>query len=160
LDFAGFVLETLPIKAKFQALQNRVGEKEKRVTHPISDMIAMINNANQRFHEKIDVPASKLKEEVARILKQEGYISSYKKIEDYKQGILRIYLKYGPNREKVITGIKVVSKPGLRIYRKADEIPNVYRGLGVSIVSTNKGVLAGYEAKKRKLGGEVLCNVW
>ncbi|MEW6041568.1 MAG: 30S ribosomal protein S8 [Elusimicrobiota bacterium] len=130
------------------------------MTHPVSDMIAMINNANQKFLEKVDVPASKLKEEITKVLKQEGYIASYKKIDDYKQGILRIYLKYGPNRERVITKIKTVSRPGLRIYRSSDEIPRVYRGIGISIVSTNKGVMAGYEAKKRKLGGEILCIAW
>jgi small subunit ribosomal protein S8 len=123
-------------------------------------MIAMINNANEKYLEKVDIPASKLKEEVARVLKQEGFIASYKKIEDYKQGILRIYLKYGQNRERVIVKMKVVSTPGLRIYRGYGDMPRIFRGLGVVIVSTSKGLLTGHEARKRKLGGEVLCTVW
>uniref|UniRef100_A0A7C5YXY2 Small ribosomal subunit protein uS8 n=1 Tax=candidate division CPR3 bacterium TaxID=2268181 RepID=A0A7C5YXY2_UNCC3 len=128
-------------------------------TDPIADMIAMLNNANEKYFEKVDVPSSKIKEEIAKILKEEGYILSYKKIEDYKQGILRIYLKYGPNKERVFTKIKRVSKPGLRIYRKYYELPKVNRGLDIAIVSTSKGILTDKEARKRHLGGEVLCIV-
>ena len=130
------------------------------ITDPIADMLTRIRNANDRYKEKVDAPASKLKEEILRVFQQEGFISSYKKIEDYKQGILRIYLKYGPHKEKVITGMKRVSKPGLRIYRPCDKLPRVYRGLGVAIVSTSRGVMTDTEARKQHLGGEVICTVW
>ncbi len=128
-------------------------------TDPIADMISMLNNANEKYHEKIDVPASKIKEEITRVLKEEGYILSYKKIEDYKQGILRIYLKYGPNKEKVFTRIKRISRPGLRIYRKYNKLPRVNRGFDIAIISTPKGILTDKEARRRHLGGEVLCIV-
>ncbi|MDI6640760.1 MAG: 30S ribosomal protein S8 [Elusimicrobiota bacterium] len=129
-------------------------------TDTIADMICMINNANMRGLEKVDVPTSKIKTEIVRILKEEGYITSYKKIEDYKQGILRIYLKYGENKTKTITEFKRISKPGLRIYRKWNELPKVYRGLGTAIVSTSKGLMTDKEARKRRLGGEIICTVF
>ena len=127
---------------------------------PIADMLTMLRNANSKYLEKIDVPGSKLLEEIVRVLKQEGYITSYKRIDDYKQGVLRIYLKYGQNKERVITEIKCISKPGLRIYRGCSKIPRVYGGLGVAIVSTPKGIMTDREARKQKLGGEVICTVW
>ncbi len=130
------------------------------LTDPIADMFARMRNANVRYKEKVDVPASKLKEEILRVFQQEGFINSYKKIEDYKQGILRIYLKYGSRKEKVIAGMKRVSKPGLRIYRPCDKLPRVYRGLGVVIISTSRGVMTGKEARKQHLGGEVICSIW
>lgn len=130
------------------------------LTDPIADMFSRISNAVNRYKEKVDIPFSGVKEEILRIFQDEGFISSYKKIEDYKQGILRVYLKYGPNREKVILGIRRVSKPGLRIYRTCKTLPRVYRGLGVSIVSTSRGVMADTEARKQNLGGEVICSIW
>ena len=123
-------------------------------------MISRINNANERFLEKVDIPASKFKEKIVQLLKEEGYIVSYKKIEDCKQGILRVYLKYTPERERVIKEFKRISKPGLRIYRNWDEIPKVYRGLGTSIISTSKGVITDKFAREQHLGGEVICTVW
>jgi small subunit ribosomal protein S8 len=130
------------------------------MTDPIADMFTRIRNANSRYKEKVDVPASKLKEEILRVFQQEGFVSSYKKIEDYKQGILRIYLKYSAHKEKVITGMKRMSKPGLRVYRPCDKLPRVYRGLGEVIISTSRGVMTGKEARKQHLGGEVICAVW
>ncbi|MBU0952680.1 MAG: 30S ribosomal protein S8 [Elusimicrobia bacterium] len=126
----------------------------------IADMIAMINNAQIKYLEKIDAPSSKIKEEICKILKEEGYIASYKKIENYKQGLLRIYFEYGQNKERTITEIKRKSKPGLRVYRKWNEIPKIYRGLGISIVSTSKGLMTDRDARKKHLGGEIICTVW
>ena len=127
---------------------------------PVADMLTMIRNANARFHEKADIPASKIKEQICRVLKEEGYISSYKKIDDYKQGILRIYLKYSAGNERCITRISRVSRPGLRVYRNYTDLPRVYRGLGIAIISTSKGVITDREARKKHLGGEVVCTVW
>ncbi|HHT37590.1 MAG: 30S ribosomal protein S8 [Candidatus Wallacebacter cryptica] len=130
------------------------------LTDPIADMLTRIRNANSVKHESVDIPASKMKSEVARILKEEGYIRDYKVIEDNKQGILRIYLKYGPNDERVITGIKRISKPGLRVYAKKDEIPRVLGGLGIAILSTSHGIMTDKSARKGNIGGEVICYVW
>jgi len=129
-------------------------------TDPIADMITKINNANKVYLEKVDIPASKMKEKIIQILEKEGYISSYKKIEDYKQGILRVFLKYGPNKERVITEFKRVSKPGLRIYRDWKNLPKVYNGLGIAIVSTNRGIMTDSEAREQHLGGEIICKIW
>ncbi|OGS20380.1 MAG: 30S ribosomal protein S8 [Elusimicrobia bacterium RIFOXYA2_FULL_39_19] len=126
----------------------------------IADMIAMINNAQEKYLEKIDTPSSKIKEEICKILKEEGYVASYKKIENYKQGLLRIYFEYGQNRERTITEIKRISKPGLRIYRTWDDLPKVYNRLGICIVSTSKGLMTDKDAKKKHLGGEIICKVW
>ncbi|MFX3624257.1 MAG: 30S ribosomal protein S8 [Ectobacillus sp.] len=130
------------------------------MTDPIADMLTRIRNANMVRHEKLEVPASKMKKEVAEILKREGFIRDVEYIEDNKQGILRIFLKYGPNNERVITGLKRISKPGLRVYAKADEVPRVLNGLGIAIVSTSKGVLTDKEARQLQTGGEVLAYVW
>lgn len=130
------------------------------MTDPIADMLTRIRNGIQARHERIEVPASKLKVEVARILKSEGFISNYKLVEDKVQGTLRIYLKYADDGEPVIHGIERVSRPGRRVYRSKDEIPRVLGGLGLAIVSTSKGVLAGHDAAKNGVGGEVLCQVW
>lgn len=130
------------------------------MTDPISDMLTRIRNANKASKEKVDIPASKMKEKIVQIFEKEGYISSYKKIEDYKQGILRVFLKYGPNKEKSITEIKRVSKPGLRIYRQWNRLPRVYRGLGIAVISTPRGVIVDSEAREQRLGGEVICTVW
>jgi small subunit ribosomal protein S8 len=131
------------------------------MTDPLADMLTRIRNANKAKHEKVDIPASILKAHVARILKDEGYIKNYKMIKDGKQGTLRIYLKYeGDGKKQVISGLRIVSKPGLRRYVRAADIPLVLRGLGVSILSTSRGVMTDREARKVKTGGELLCSVW
>ncbi len=130
------------------------------MTDPIADMLTRIRNANMAAHESVDVPASKMKKSIADILVNEGYIKGYDVIEDNKQGIIRIQMKYGQNKEKVITGIKKISKPGLKVYAKRDEIPKVLGGLGIAIISTSKGVITDKEARKENVGGEVICYVW
>jgi small subunit ribosomal protein S8 len=130
------------------------------VTDPIGDLLARIRNGSMAEHEKVDVPASKLKVRVVEILKEEGFIKNYRLIEDTKQGVLRVYLKYGPNQERVITGLRRVSKPGRRMYVAVDKIPSVLGGMGVAILSTSRGVLTDRESRKAQVGGEVLCYVW
>lgn len=130
------------------------------VSDPIADMLTRIRNANTVRHEKLEVPASNMKREIAEILKNEGFIRDYESIDDNKQGILRIFLKYGPENERVITGLKRISKPGLRVYAKADEIPRVLGGLGIAVISTSKGVMTDKEARKQQVGGEVLAYIW
>ncbi len=130
------------------------------MTDPIADMLTRIRNANMVRHEKLEFPASNLKKEIADILKREGFIRDYEYVEDNKQGILRIFLKYGTNEERVISGLKKISKPGLRVYAKADELPKVLNGLGIAIVSTSKGVLSDKEARAQAIGGEVLAYIW
>ncbi|HEX6593723.1 MAG TPA: 30S ribosomal protein S8 [Bacillota bacterium] len=130
------------------------------MTDPIADMLTRVRNASAVRHEKMELPASKLKRDIADILKREGFVRDYELIEDDKQGILRIFLKYGPNNEHVISGIKRISKPGLRVYAKADEVPRVLNGLGIAIISTSKGVLSDREARSQAVGGEVLAYVW
>lgn len=130
------------------------------MTDPIADMLTRIRNANTVKHEKMELPASKIKREIADILKREGFVKDYEFIEDNKQGVLRIFLKYGANDAHVITGIKRISKPGLRVYAKADEVPRVLNGLGIAIVSTSKGMLSDKEARNQSVGGEVLAYVW
>lgn len=130
------------------------------LTDPIADMLTRIRNASSVKHESVDIPGSKFKAEVARVLKEEGYIREFKFIEDDKQGTIRVYLKYGPHKERVISGIKRISKPGLRVYAQKDEIPRVLGGLGIAIVSTSQGVMTDKSARKNSLGGEVVCYVW
>ena len=130
------------------------------MSDPIADMLTRIRNANKVRHEVVEMPASKIKREIAEILKREGFIRDAEYIEDNKQGILRIFLKYGENNERVITGLKRISKPGLRVYAKSTEIPRVLRGLGIAILSTSKGVMTDKEARKAKVGGEVLAYIW
>lgn len=130
------------------------------MTDPIADFLTRIRNANMVMHEKVEIPASKTKIALAEILKNEGFIKDYEQIEDGKQGIIRVYLKYGPNREKVISGLKRISKPGLKVYCKRDEIPRVLGGLGIAVISTSKGIMTDKEARKHGLGGEVICYVW
>ncbi len=130
------------------------------MTDPIADMLTRIRNANQALLDRVDIPASKLKVEIARILRDEGFIRSYRVLPDQKQGILRVYMKYGANNLRVLRGIRRVSKPGLRVYTRADRIPRVQNGLGLAIVSTSQGVVAGDEARRRAVGGEVLAYVW
>jgi small subunit ribosomal protein S8 len=130
------------------------------MTDPIADFLTRIRNANMVMHEKVEIPASKTKIALAEILKNEGFIKDYEQVEDGKQGIIRVYLKYGANREKVISGLKRISKPGLKVYCKKDEIPKVLGGLGIAIISTSKGIMTDKEARKLGLGGEVICYVW
>jgi len=130
------------------------------MSDPIADMLTRIRNANLVRHETVEVPASKMKRQIAEILKREGFIRDAEYIEDNKQGIIRIFLKYGPNNERVITGLKRISKPGLRVYTKANEIPRVLGGLGIAIISTSKGIVTDKEARQLKTGGEVICYVW
>ena len=130
------------------------------MSDPIADMLTRIRNANLVRHETVEVPASKVKRQIAEILKREGFIRDAEYIEDNKQGIIRIFLKYGPNNERVITGLKRISKPGLRVYTKSNEIPRVLGGLGIAIISTSKGILTDKEARQLKVGGEVICYVW
>ena len=126
------------------------------VTDPIADMLTRIRNANQMRYKEVEVPASKMKLEIARILKDEGFISDYTN----NEGIIVLNLKYGEKKERVITGLKRISKPGLRVYVKAEELPSVLNGLGIAIVSTSKGVMTDKEARKLSLGGEVLAYIW
>jgi small subunit ribosomal protein S8 len=130
------------------------------VTDPIADMLTVIRNGCKAKQKKVEVPASRMKTEVLKVLLKEKFISNYRYIEDEKQGRLRIYLKYTEGEDSVIAGVRRVSKPGLRIYKGAEEIPSVRGGLGVAIISTSQGIMTGAEARKRKIGGEVVCNIW
>ena len=130
------------------------------MTHPIADMLTRIRNANVVKHETVDVPASNMKKELSRILLEEGFIRGYDVIEDGKQGIIRIQLKYGQTGERVISGLKRISKPGMRVYADKHEVPRVLNGLGISIISTSKGILTDKQARKENVGGEVICYVW
>ena len=130
------------------------------VTDTIADMLTRIRNANQMRYEEVKVPASNIKKEIARILKEEGFINDYKIDSDNAQGTIILTLKYTDKKESVITGLKRISKPGLRVYAKSDEIPKVLNGLGIAIISTSKGIMTDKEARKEKLGGEVLAYIW
>ncbi|MFQ5804764.1 MAG: 30S ribosomal protein S8 [Candidatus Methylomirabilales bacterium] len=127
---------------------------------PVADTLTRIRNANAAGHEKVDVPSSRLKVEIARILKEEGFVKGYRVIEDEKQGVLRVYLKYGPGNERVLRGIARASRPGLRVYTRTRKIPRVLSGMGIAILSTSKGVMTDREARNQAVGGEVLCYVW
>jgi small subunit ribosomal protein S8 len=130
------------------------------MTDPIADMLTRIRNGLQARHAKVEMPSSKLKVEIARILKEEGYVQNYKKIDDDKQGVLKVFLRWGPGGENVIEGISRVSSPGCRIYCGKDQIPKVRAGLGINILSTSRGVMTGRKAVQTGVGGEILCNVW
>src|SRR5690554_4806316 len=130
------------------------------MTDPIADMLTRIRNASSVKHESVDIPRSKLKEEMARILKDEEFIREYKVLEDDKQGTLRVYLKYDSNKGQVLKGLKRISKPGLRVYANKDEVPKVLGGLGVAILSTSQGIMTDRLARKEGIGGEVICYVW
>lgn len=130
------------------------------MTDPIADMLTRIRNANSVKHETVDVPASNIKKELARILLEEGFIRGYDVIEDGKQGIIRVQLKYGQEGERVISGLKRISKPGMRIYANAAEVPSVLNGLGIAIISTSNGILTDKQARQNNVGGEVICYVW
>ena len=131
-----------------------------QITDPVADMLTRIRNANTAKHESVDVPASNLKKAIAKILLDEGYIKSYEVVEDGTQGVIRIQLKYLAGKEKVISGLRRVSKPGLRVYAGADELPRVLKGLGIAIISTSKGVMTDKAARANHVGGEVLAVVW
>ena len=126
----------------------------------IADMLTRVRNANMVRHEKLELPASNIKKEIAEILKSEGFIKNVEYVEDDKQGVIRLFLKYGQNNERVITGLKRISKPGLRVYAKANEVPKVLNGLGIALVSTSEGVITDKEARKRNVGGEIIAYVW
>ncbi len=130
------------------------------MSDPIADMLTRIRNAGKAKFGRVDIPGSKLKTQIAEVLKDKGYIKNYKFIEDDKQGILRVYLKYGENRQHVIFGLERVSKPSRRSYIRGKEIKPVLNGMGIAILSTSKGIMADKEARKENLGGEVLCNIW
>jgi small subunit ribosomal protein S8 len=130
------------------------------MTDPVADFLTRVRNANMVSHETVEIPGSQMKLAIATILKEEGYIKDFEFIEDGRQGIIRVYLKYGPNREKVITGIKRISKPGLRVYVKKDEVPKVLGGLGTAVISTSNGLMTDKKARKEGVGGEVVCYIW
>jgi small subunit ribosomal protein S8 len=130
------------------------------MTDPIADMLTRLRNANSVLHDKVEIPGSKIKKAIASVLKEEGFIKDFTFTENNKQGVLTLTLKYGPQREKVISGIKRISKPGLRMYAKHAELPKVLGGLGIAIISTSKGIMSDKEARKAGLGGEVIAYVW
>jgi small subunit ribosomal protein S8 len=130
------------------------------ITDPIADMLTRIRNANTAGHDQVSIPASKMKVEIARILKREGFIQDYRLVEDDPRGFLRVTLRYGPRKERVLLGIRRVSRPGLRIYTRRREVPRVRGGLGLAILSTSRGIMTDREARQAGVGGEVLCYVW
>ena len=131
-----------------------------QITDSIADMLTRIRNANSAKHDSVKVPASNTKKAIARILVDEGYVKSYKVVDDGKQGVIEIALKFGPNKSQVLTGLRRVSKPGLRIYTNCEEMPKVMKGLGVAILSTSKGIMTDKDARKANIGGEVLAFIW
>ena len=131
-----------------------------QITDPIADMLTRIRNANNAKHASVDIPCSNMKKSIAEILLEEGYIKNYQIIDDGKQGIIRVTLKYAENKQKVISGIKRISKPGLRVYAAKEDLPRVLRGLGIAIISTSKGIMTDKNARKENVGGEVLAYVW
>lgn len=130
------------------------------MTDPIADMLTRVRNACQAGHRKVDIPSSKMKREIARILKERGFVHNYAYVDDNRQGYLRLYLKYSPEEESVIQGLQRVSRPGLRKYVGKDEVPRVLNGLGIAILSTSRGVVTDRDARQEGVGGEVICSVW
>lgn len=130
------------------------------INDPVADMLTRIRNANVRYKERVDVPSSKMLRSIVSILKQEGFIRNYRYLENETQGVLRIYLKYGANRERVIQGLKRISKPSVRRYVGKDEVPRVLNGLGVAIISTSQGIMTDKDARRLGIGGEVVCEIW
>lgn len=130
------------------------------MTDPIADMLTRVRNANNALHESLEMPGSNMKRGLAEILKAEGFIKNYEWVDDDKQGVLRMYLKYGANKQRVISGIKRISKPGLRVYARKDELPRVLGGLGIAVISTSHGLMTEKHARSQGLGGEVICYVW
>jgi len=150
---------------RYLELKKQVGKIRKEdglmnITDPIADMLTRVRNANSVNKDVVDIPASNLKINIAKTLKDEGFIKEYKIIDNYPQNKIRVYLKYGKNDEKVISGLKRISKPGLRVYVDKDEIPRVLGGLGIAVISTSRGILTDKQARKEGIGGEVLCYVW
>ena len=131
-----------------------------QITDPIADMLTRIRNANNAKHDTVDVPASNMKKSIAGILKEEGYITDFEVIDDNKQGVIRITMKYGADKERVISGLKKISKPGLKVYAKRNEVPKVLGGLGIAIISTSNGIISDKKARQLGVGGEVICYVW
>ena len=131
-----------------------------QITDTIADMLTRIRNASSAKHDSVDVPASNVKKAIAQILLDEGYINGFTVVEDGKQGVIKIALKYGPNKSQIITGLRRVSKPGLRIYSNVEDMPKVMRGLGIAIVSTSKGIMTDKQARRENVGGEVLAFIW
>ena len=131
-----------------------------KTSDPLSDLLTRLRNGMRAGHDKVDVPSSRMKEAVLKVLEEEGYIASYRKVQDEGRSVLRVGLKYDPEGEPIVSGIERVSRPGRRVYAKADDIPSVLGGLGMSIVSTSKGIVTDKKARQSRLGGEVLCNVW
>ncbi|MDD4285650.1 MAG: 30S ribosomal protein S8, partial [Eubacteriales bacterium] len=129
-------------------------------TDPVADMLTRIRNANTAGHASVEIPASKMKKNIAEILVKEGYIKGYELVEDDKQGIIKVQMKYGADKQKVISGIKKISKPGLKVYAKSSDVPKVLGGLGVAIISTSNGLITDKEARSLGVGGEVICYVW
>jgi small subunit ribosomal protein S8 len=149
------------VQSKNGRSKRAIEEKERmRLTDPVADMLTRIRNAISARHQKVDIPASKLKLEIARILKEEGYISNFKATEEEGHKILRVYLKYANNNEAVISQVNRVSRPGCRVYVRRTEIPRVLGGLGINILTTPRGVMTGRQARKQGVGGELLCEVW
>jgi small subunit ribosomal protein S8 len=130
------------------------------ITDPIADMLTRIRNANNQRHATVDIPASNMKKAIAKILLDEGYVKNVELIDDNTQGVIRVTLKYAENKQKVLTGLKRVSKPGLRIYASKEELPQVLKGLGIAIISTSKGIMTDKEARRQNVGGEVLAFIW
>jgi small subunit ribosomal protein S8 len=130
------------------------------VTDPIADMLTRIRNANRANHEKVDIPSSRLKLEIARILRDQGFIKNFKVVKNRKQGTIKIYLKYGPQKEHILENLQRVSTPSLRIYASANRLPKVASGMGIAIISTSKGIMTDQDARLQKIGGEILCKVW
>ncbi len=127
---------------------------------PIADMFTRIRNANMKYKDYVDVPSSKIKQNIVKLLKDEGFIKGYRYIEDNKQGVIRIYMKYGENREKVINSIRKISKSSRRVYKGANEMPRIKAGLGLVVVSTPKGIMSGAKAREMNIGGEIICEIW
>jgi small subunit ribosomal protein S8 len=130
------------------------------VSDPIADLLTRIRNANTVNHDRIEVPGSKMKKSIVQILKEEGFVRDFEWVDNGHQGIIRVYLKYGPNKSKVISGLRRISRPGLRVYAKKDQVPKVLGGLGVAILSTSQGIMTDKKARQTGLGGEVLCYIW
>jgi len=130
------------------------------ITDPIADMLTRIRNANSAKHDSVEIPASNVKKAIAQIMLDEGYIKNYTVVEDGRQGVIKVTLKYGPNKSKVISGLRKVSKPGLRVYASCEELPKVLKGLGVAVISTPKGIMTDKNARKENVGGEVLAFIW
>ncbi len=130
------------------------------MTDPIADMLTRIRNANTAGHESVEIPASRMKKAIAQILLDEGFIGGFEVEDDNKQGVIKVQMKYGAGKERVINGIKKISKPGLKVYAKANEVPSVLGGLGIAVISTSKGIISDKEARRQGVGGEVICYVW